>query len=97
MNPQALARPHAYASTAADVKPATPGRADDDMRPLGLLYPNREDHIHLASKRKSVDPSPPDPVQQRKERLKQKITQIEHDIKTSEIIHQAQLDRIQSA
>ncbi|KAI7961090.1 hypothetical protein MJO28_001579 [Puccinia striiformis f. sp. tritici] len=57
----------------------------------------REDHIHLVSKRKSVDPSPPDSVQQRKERLKQKITQIEHDIKTSEIIHQAQLDRIQSA
>ncbi|PLW07333.1 hypothetical protein PCASD_13927 [Puccinia coronata f. sp. avenae] len=54
----------------------------------------REDHIRILSKRKPVDP--PDSTQLRKERLRQKIHQIESDIETSKLIHQAQLNRIQS-
>lgn len=58
----------------------------------------REDHVRLLSKRKAMDPSPPpsDSNQQRKARLRQKIEDIERDIKASEISYQAQLKRIQS-
>ncbi|WAR55515.1 hypothetical protein PtB15_6B256 [Puccinia triticina] len=55
----------------------------------------REDHIRLVSKRKTIDPSSSDSIQQRKQRLRQKISEIEKDIATSEITFQAQLDRIQ--
>ncbi|EFP86921.1 hypothetical protein PGT21_030740 [Puccinia graminis f. sp. tritici] len=57
----------------------------------------REDHIRLVSKRKNIDPSPSDSIKQRKERLRQKIREIEKEIESSERIYQAQLDRIQSS